>query len=411
MGVHTKKRKPISRAESAARPLINGRARPRYQIDLDVYEAALQRVRWLFDEFDNKVSVSNSGGKDSTVVLELAAKVNAERGLPPLRVMWLDQECEFDATVRYQRYIAQREDIDFHWYQIPFRLYNATNHDDPWLNVWGEGEEWVREKEPYSIHENPFTKRDGTPVDRFKEVLAEINIHSGGGAILTGMRSEESPARRLTMTTKPMYKWVTWCSEGHKRKGFEPYYMFHPIYDWMTRDVWKAIHDNDWVYNDHYDTMFRYGVPTKNMRVSNYHHETALSSLLYLQEAEPETWEKATSRLAGVNTFGQLKNDVYVKDLPYMFKDWEEYLHHLIDNLVPSEEYRETFRKQYTRMLNALPDFDKDRVAQVVTSSVLSNDLYGTKIDMFLVTNSGKSKARKKQAEEQELAFTGGSDE
>src|SRR5690606_30974765 len=109
-------------------------------------------------------------------------------------------------------------------------------------------------------------------------------IQHGRCAVLTGMRGEESPARRITMLSNPMYKWLTYSSGGN------PYFMFSPIFDWTFRDVWKAIHDKGWKYNDHYNTMFRYGVPIRKMRVSNYTHESALPSLRYLQEAEPETW-------------------------------------------------------------------------------------------------------------------------
>lgn len=412
MGVYVSKAAPQSREHAASRPLFTGPSRPKYVMTQgNVFDAALGRMRWLFDEFDNKVSVSNSGGKDSTVVVELALMVARERNALPLNVMWLDQECEFAATVDYQRWMADRPEINFHWYQIPFRLFNATNHDDPWLRVWGEGEEWVREKEIDSIHENTF----GT--DRFKEVLSEINIASGGGAILTGMRNEESPARRLFMTTKPCYKWVTWGSEGWHREGHEDYWMFHPIYDWSYRDIWKAIYDHGWKYNTHYDVQFQYGVPVRNMRVSNYHHETALAALLYLQEAEPETWDAATRRLSGISTFGHMQNDIYVTELPYMFADWDEYLHYLIDNLIPKEEYRETFRKMHARMLAAMPDFSRPRIAQVMVSAVLGNDLYGTNVDNFMVSNRGKEKVRAKKAaalaraENNEELFTMGKDE
>ena len=415
MAIHTAKAKPIKRAAAAGQPTFVGAARPKYVIPgTDVWEAALGRTRWLFEEFDGKVSVSNSGGKDSTVVVELALRVARERGELPLNVTWLDQECEFAATVDYQRWMADRPEIKFHWYQVPFKLFNATNHEDPWLNVWGEGEEWVRPKEPDSIHDNPFRRKDGSVVDRFKELLSEINMASGGGAILTGMRCEESPARRLFMTTAPSYKWVTWGSEGWHREGCEDYWMFHPVYDWSYRDVWKAIHDNGWHYNTHYDTQFRYGVPVKNMRVSNYHHETALSALLYLQEAEPETWDAATRRLTGINTFGQLQKDAYVRELPYMFKDWDEYLEHLISHLVENPEYQATFRKMHRNMVNALPGMDRARIAQVMAVAVCGNDLYGTTTDMFMVNNRGKMKAAaaaKRKAENTDDAFTTGRDE
>jgi hypothetical protein len=49
----------------------------------NVFDAALDRIRYLFDEFPNIV-VGMSGGKDSTVAFELAMRVTRERGRLPL---------------------------------------------------------------------------------------------------------------------------------------------------------------------------------------------------------------------------------------------------------------------------------------------------------------------------------------
>lgn len=399
MPVKNPKAKPINRKVAAARPTFTGKARPKYVSDgLNVFDAALNRLRWLFDEFDNKVSVSNSGGKDSTVLLELTAMVNAERGLPPLKVIWLDQECEFQATVDYQRYIMyERDDIDFHWYQIPFQLYNATNHADPWLNVWGEGEEWVRPREPDSIHVNDFVMRNGETPTRFKDVLSRINMRTGG-AILTGMRCEESPSRRVFMTSKPMYKWITWGSEGwydDETRSFPTYQMFHPLYDWSYRDIWKAIHDHNWRYNRMYDLQFQWGVPIRGMRVSNYHHVQSLATLSYLQEAEPETWEAATRRLSGINAHGHVGGGSSMIDgLPYMFTDWNDYLEHLITHLLPPERQAD-FRKLYRSTCKSLPHLDTDVIAQRLVPGLVSNDVGGKKIEAWVAAQRTKMKESK----------------
>lgn len=378
----------------SARPAFRGKARPAYVSEKNVYEAALDRIRWLYDEFDGRISVSTSGGKDSTVVMELALMVAKEKGCLPLDVMWLDQECEYAATVNYMRGLHARPELSLRWYQIPFRLYNSTNHDYPWLNVWGEGEEWVRPKEPYSIHVNDFLDRKGEPISRFKDLLQAINARQGG-VNLTGMRTEESPARRLALTTNPTYKWATWGSMGKPLPdGGVSHYLMHPIYDWSFKDIWKAIYDHGWAYNTHYDVQFQYGVPVRNMRVSNYHHETALSALLYLQEAEPETWEAATKRLHGINTYSHIGKESVPEELPYMFRDWEEYLFHLIDNLCDKEEYRETYRAMYEKVRRLTPENWKDDMCKRVARAVVNNDLYGTTIDMFLIGVRGSNPSK-----------------
>jgi predicted phosphoadenosine phosphosulfate sulfurtransferase len=340
----------------------------------DVLEAARGRVRWLFEEFEGKVCVNVSGGKDSTVIAELAIGAARDLGCLPVRMMWLDQECEYQATVDYMRRLADRPEVVLDWYQVPFKLFNASNHEYPWLNVWGEGEEWMRAKEPDAIHVNDF----GT--DRFTDLLHAITERMGG-VHLSGIRGEESPSRLLLIGSNPGYKWATWTSGGPPKRG---YWMAYPIHDWFYQDVWKAIYDNGWAYNEHYNFQFRYGVPIRNMRVSNFHHETALHHLAMLQEAEPATWEAATRRLRGINALGQVQVREWVPPtLPYMFKDWAEYVEHLIDTLVPAGE-RETYRKLHAKALRQVPWLGPDKVAHQMARVVIGSDLYGTTLGNWL---------------------------
>lgn len=383
-------------ATARAKPIILGRARPHVMSEINVWDAALNRMRMIFDDFEGKVVVSNSGGKDSTIVVELAAMVAKEKGCLPLKVQWLDQECEYQATVEYQRYLLnERDDIDFDWYQVPFRIFNATNHDYPWLNCWEPGEEWVREKEPNSIHDNPWTYSDGRMVDRFKDCLSYMNYSRDGWAVLTGMRAEESPARRLSLTTNPGHRWMTYASGPGT---FQKSTMVHPIYDWSYRDVWKAIFVNDWRYNAYYDTMYRYGVQPKMMRVSNYTHEVALAGLHMLQETEPETWEAAVRRLQGINTFGHVGRDVPSK-LPYMFNSWVEYMEYLIENLAQHEEHRAMYRKHFAQMQRTVGHIPIQELAQVMVGSVIGGDIYGTGVQQYMVSKRAKSELIRKAVE------------
>ena len=57
----------------------------------NVFDKALERLNFLFDEFD-QIIVSFSGGKDSTLTMEMALKVAEERNRLPLKVMLLGQE-------------------------------------------------------------------------------------------------------------------------------------------------------------------------------------------------------------------------------------------------------------------------------------------------------------------------------
>src|SRR3954453_22875588 len=119
----------------------------------NVYEAALDRLRYLFSEFPNVV-VNFSGGKDSTVILNLTLKVAEELGRLPVKVMFIDQEAEWDCVIDYIHRVMSDPRVEPIWFQMPLRLFNATSTPDPWLDCWGEGKEWLREKEPNSITEN-----------------------------------------------------------------------------------------------------------------------------------------------------------------------------------------------------------------------------------------------------------------
>jgi predicted phosphoadenosine phosphosulfate sulfurtransferase len=335
----------------------------------NVLEAAMKRLRYLFEEFEGNICVSTSGGKDSTVVFELCRIVAAEYG-QELNVMWLDQECEYTSTVDYVRWQMHQPGIKPFWFQVPFRLTNATSHDEyeEFLHVWDpeHPEKWMREKEPDSFHDNVYG------VDRFGKMLGALSdYHFPGGANVCGMRAEEAPGRRVGLTGAATYKWITWGWIGNK------HFLFSPIYDWTWRDVWKCIQENGWKYNTHYDALYQYGVPTQNMRVSNYHHETAIWSLFHLQEIEPESYARATQRLEGIHTAAHLgKADYKPKTLPFMFDTWLSYRDHLVNTLC-SDKNRPIFQAKFASLRERFPVLYEEmgeQIAKAECYSVIMND-------------------------------------
>jgi len=241
----------------------------------------------------------------------------------------------------------------------------------------------MRHKEPGAVTENDYLDHRGRKIENFKPLLEAMNKRQGG-VTLTGMRCEESPSRRVFMTSAPSYKWATWGSRG--KNG--AYYLMHPVYDWSYRDVWHAIEVNGWDYNTFYDSMYRYGAPLRKMRVSCFHHEDSIGSTDYLQEIEPDTWEKAVQRLPGLNSVAHTAQDQWkeIQELPFMFRDWDEYLDHLIEKLVTVPENRETFRKMKERALRSCGDFmPRDTIVRQVAHTVWGNDTYGSTLDKWIV--------------------------
>lgn len=347
-------------------------------METNVYEEAKKRISRIFDEFE-EIVIGFSGGKDSTVVFNLALEEAKRRNRTPLKVLFIDQEAEWQHTIDYVKSVMYRKDVEPLWLQIEIKLFNATSHSKEWLYCWEKGGNWIRPKDEISIKENTF----GT--DRFKDLFGKvINAKYKGikTAYIAGVRTEESPTRFVAMTSSATYKEITYGNKLGK-----DHYTFYPIYDWTYSDVWKAIHDNKWKYNKVYDYFYQYGVSPKDMRVSNLHHETAIHELYYLQEIEPETWNKLVARLDGIDTTGKLeKSDSFMapKKLPFMFKDWKEYRDYLLENLVESEHTKEKFRKKFEELDERYLGMEKiETLYKTEISAILANDHYFTKITNF----------------------------
>lgn len=367
-----------------------------YYYKQNVYEAAKRRVSYLFDEFEH-IAVGFSGGKDSTAVLHIALEVAEEKGRLPLEVFFIDQEGEWDCTIDYVRKIMYDPRIKPAWLQVPMILFNATatNGHDQWLHCWYPGENWLREKDPISIKENTF----GT--ERFHELFAayiDKTYPDKSVAFLSGVRCEESPKRKIVLTgaqgKNPMYKWIYWGRISNKALR---HYTFYPIYDWDFRDVWKAIHDNGWEYNKLYDYQFQHGVKVRDMRVSNVHHETAIQNLWYMQEVEPDLWNRLTARLDGINTSAVLNKELFeIKELPYMFSSWEEYRDYLLEHLIEEKERRDAFESLWDRcngFRNARLNCEKCKAwkedfMKVCVKGLLKNDFEGTLIVNFFMNQA-----------------------
>jgi predicted phosphoadenosine phosphosulfate sulfurtransferase len=343
-----------------------------------VWDAALRRIRWLFDEFP-EIVVGVSGGKDSTVVFNLSLMVAREKKRLPLKVMFLDQEAEWQATVDQVRLIMTNPDVKPFWYQIPFKLFNATSATDHWLMCWDESKKdlWMHPKEAYSLKENHY----GT--DRFADMFTQILAKDfpAKTVYIAGVRCEESPSRFIGLTQAVTYKGETW---GKILSRPRQQFTFYPIYDWSFSDVWKAIHDNGWHYNALYDSMFQYGVNLREMRVSNVHHETAVKSLFHLQEIEPETYQRLTQRIAGIDMAGKFgKDDYFVHELPYMFKDWREYRDYLLENLIDNPDWRSTFKKRFKWQEKFWLESHGEKLFRMHIQSILTNDWEQVKLKNF----------------------------
>lgn len=163
----------------------------------DVFTEALERIRMLFDAHDD-IIVSMSGGKDSTVLFNLALMVAREKKRLPLKVFWLDQEAEWQHTVDYMDSVMRMPEVEPYWFQIPFDFTNSLSPKSNFLRVFDEVKpsEWVHPKSDISIKENP------TKYQRYHDLVKHLPaaITNKTCAVLVGMRMSESPRRRMSIT-------------------------------------------------------------------------------------------------------------------------------------------------------------------------------------------------------------------
>ena len=359
--------------------------------DRTVLEVAIDRIEYLFNEFEN-VIVNFSGGKDSTIVLNLALIVAEKMNRLPLPVFFLDQELEWGATIEYMRRVMSDDRVKPYWYQIPFRFPNASSFSGTSLTLWDPDKEleWIRPKESISIKENPIKSvRFDKLLDQFYTLLDKIPrlvFNKQSFCALTGLRTEETPARYQGLTSSLTYKWITW---GKVKSKAREQYSFAPIYDWSYTDVWKAIYDNQWDYCELYDRMYRYGTPIQKMRLSSLVHEHAVTAtLMTVHEIEPDTWERIINRVSGVNTVGKLSKDWKAPtELPFMFNTWHEYRDYLFEKLIQDSQARSKIQKYMEADDRLFISEIADKVAKMHIQMILTNDVGGTDRDLFRARN------------------------
>ncbi|MDR2913443.1 MAG: phosphoadenosine phosphosulfate reductase family protein [Tannerella sp.] len=326
--------------------------------DKNTLDAARERISFLFDEFET-INVSISSGKDSTVLYWLCVQEAVKRNRKII-AFFQDQEAEYQASIDIIKIMMKHPNVIPAWYQVPIYMTNATSSSDYFLYAWGDGEEWIREKDAVAIH-----SIDEYYPKRFYKFFDWYEKKNTNAAYLVGLRAEEGITRYRAMTKYTGYNGLRWSTiSGDVKK-------FYPIYDWTVYDVWKFIYDYDLPYNKIYDLMFKanYSIYSE-MRVSNLIHEKSYKCLVDLPKFEPETYNRLCKRISGISTASRYASEKLMfsnKQLPKHYKNWEQFRNFLLEN-IPNTEHKQKF-------INRFESQEKDeRTYQAQVGQLLIND-------------------------------------
>lgn len=304
-------------------------------LDRDVWSLALDRVRYCYQHFDH-VSVSFSGGKDSTATLHVALQVATELDRLPLDVVFYDEEAIYPETVEYVRRVAARPDVSLRWLCLPVRHRNACSMESREWFPWGPEVQdlWCRPLPPEAVTEHPEFPLEAAARPSIPEFTARLFDPATYGQVvqLLGMRATESLMRETGVRKRRGDNFIVSDYHGW---GFGNSSTASPIYDWRTEDVWRAPAKLGWDYNRAYDVMEMLGLTPHQQRCAPPFGEEPSKKLWTFQHGWPALWDKMSKRVPGAATaarygssvlYGQGQVPPKPDDMP-----WDTYLLTLVE--------------------------------------------------------------------------------
>lgn len=351
----------------------------------NVYEAAVKRIEFLFQEFDN-IYVSFSGGKDSGVLLNMVFRYMRENNVSrKISVYYMDYEGSYQYTEDFiRRMVETNADlIDLYWVCLTYKTKCGVSiYRNYWL-PWNreEREIWVRE---YPVLGNGLQviTEDNQEFDFYHHGIEDTEfdekfnawIHRRYVATRTvgllGIRAQESVHRWRAVAGERKintYKGRKWLTVMGKDR-----YLAYPLYDWQTEDIWTANAQEGFDYNRLYDLYYQAGVELGDMRVASAFIDEGVASLGLHRAIEPDGWAKLVGRVNGANfgaIYGATKAMGYQSISLPPGHTWKSYCEFLLSTLPPyigkmfRKKFESTFRvwleKGATVLRSSLPDIER----------------------------------------------------
>lgn len=217
-------------------PLGGGRVRPAPRLPQLVTQALSAVEERLAERPDTYVLWS--GGKDSTVCLDLARRIN-----PSIPVVFFDSGMEFRQTQAYLHRLARDWNLDLHTFPA----------EPSALDVMEASGQWE--------HGVPKVAQDDLHAALILRPLARAREQFGNSGIY-GLRADESVGR-LGLLSRTRGEVIT-----HDRKtGAVTQIYLAPIWRWSFEEVHAYLHHEQIPANPLYAALVKRGVPERRARV------------------------------------------------------------------------------------------------------------------------------------------------
>ena len=172
--------------------------------------SARESIEWVLDRFGRRVMFATSFQKTSSVIVDLATRID-----PKTRFFYLDTDLLFDETYATRDALAERYGVEFERYSgISLHEQKVAHGDELW-------------------------RRDPDACCGLRKVTPMGEALSGARCWVAGLRRKDSKARAKT----PKFAW-------DKRFGI---WKLNPLADWSDVEVWNHIRENEVPYNKLHD--------------------------------------------------------------------------------------------------------------------------------------------------------------
>ncbi len=331
-------------------------------IKQNVYEALQERLRLIFEEFDN-VYVSFSGGKDSGLLLNLV--MDYRRKYFPWKTIGVfhqDFEAQYTVTTEYveRTFEHYKDEAELYWVCLPMATRTALSSYEMFWYPWDDKKQdiWVRQMPDkdyvINLRHNPITTyRYRMPQEQLAKQFGRWYRVSHGGkrtVCLLGMRADESLQRYSGFVNKKYgYKEECWIG-----RQFKDVWCASPLYDWSTEDIWHANFLFHYDYNHLYDLYYMAGLKISQMRVASPFNDYSKDSLNLYRVIDPEIWVKLVGRVQGANfasIYGKTKAMGYRNVTLPEGHTWKSYTMFLLDTLPVK------LRNNYVKKFNTSIEF------------------------------------------------------